>query len=255
MTWVWDSAPVGGTELLCLLAIADHADDHGRNAYPSIGTLARKTRMSERSVKRIVHRLIEQGLLTVEQGGGRRSNRYVIHMAVEDRRVPVDNPNEGCQSDTPATPDCHPSSDTGDTPGVTQLCHPNRPLTVLEPASTRASKPKQKPKQTPEQIVQSATDATDAEAAAVVGLIGVEARQEIRSMPAFVRRLADDGDLADWLDRVRADASRETVRQFLAGLPDLPECVHGMHGGGALRPDTGEPQCASCRAVWRARSA
>jgi len=53
MTWVWDNSTVGGNERLCLLAIADNAADDGRNAWPSLATLARKTRLDERTVRRV----------------------------------------------------------------------------------------------------------------------------------------------------------------------------------------------------------
>lgn len=81
MTWVWDHAPVAGTELLLMLAIADQADDHGRNAWPSVQTLAQRTRLDQRTVQRVVKRLVAGGTLVVHSGGGRRSNRYEIPMS------------------------------------------------------------------------------------------------------------------------------------------------------------------------------
>lgn len=41
MTWVWDQSTTAGNERLVLLAIADTADDHGGNAWPSIWTCGR----------------------------------------------------------------------------------------------------------------------------------------------------------------------------------------------------------------------
>ena len=52
MNWVWEHSTAKGSELLLLLDIADAADDQGRNAFPSISTLAAKTRMSRRTVQR-----------------------------------------------------------------------------------------------------------------------------------------------------------------------------------------------------------
>ncbi|MFE9751385.1 helix-turn-helix domain-containing protein [Saccharothrix saharensis] len=78
MTWVWEHAEVAGTDLLLLLAIADAADDQGRNAWPSVADLARKTRLDERTVQRRLKRLHSQGDITIEPGGGRRRNRYAI---------------------------------------------------------------------------------------------------------------------------------------------------------------------------------
>ncbi|MEW2382304.1 helix-turn-helix domain-containing protein [Micromonospora sp. NPDC047707] len=70
MTWVWDHSPVGGTERLVLLAIADCAADDGANAWPSLGTLARKARLDERTVRRIIRRLEVGGHLLVEVAAG-----------------------------------------------------------------------------------------------------------------------------------------------------------------------------------------
>ena len=57
MTWVWDNSPTAGTELLLLLAIADQADDRGTNAWPSLRSLARRTRLDPRTVQRVIRRL------------------------------------------------------------------------------------------------------------------------------------------------------------------------------------------------------
>ncbi|WP_461119562.1 helix-turn-helix domain-containing protein [Saccharothrix stipae] len=78
MTWVWEHAEVAGTDLLLLLAIADAADDQGRNAWPSVADLARKTRLDERTVQRRLKRLHGRGDIAIEPGGGRRRNRYAI---------------------------------------------------------------------------------------------------------------------------------------------------------------------------------
>lgn len=80
MTWVWEHAEAAGTDLLLLLAIADSADDQGRNAWPSIADLSRKTRLDERTVQRRLKRLHDQGRIAIELGGGRRRNRYAILM-------------------------------------------------------------------------------------------------------------------------------------------------------------------------------
>lgn len=78
MSWLWEHSPARGSELLMLLALADYGDDAGRNAYPSVTSLARKCRLGERAAQKVVGRLTEKGWLVVEQeGGGRgRSNRY-----------------------------------------------------------------------------------------------------------------------------------------------------------------------------------
>jgi hypothetical protein len=89
MTWVWDNAPVEGTELLTLLVIADHASDDGTDSWPGIQTIARKTRRSERRVQEAVQTLAKKGLIDVEINAGgnsktpahQRPNRYTVRMS------------------------------------------------------------------------------------------------------------------------------------------------------------------------------
>lgn len=95
MAWVWDESQASGSDLLVLLAIADAADHDGTNAWPSIATLAAKTRLSERTVQRSIRALVDLGELEVqEQAGGfagmrsdRRPNRYWVLMAPADDGV------------------------------------------------------------------------------------------------------------------------------------------------------------------------
>lgn len=61
---VWE-AEIPPNLKLVLLAIVDHADDEGRNSYPSQETLAQKTGYSVRQVKRIIAELRSLGLLDV----------------------------------------------------------------------------------------------------------------------------------------------------------------------------------------------
>lgn len=83
---VWEHAPVNGTDLLVLLVIADHASDDGTNSWPGRATIARRCRVTERSVKRSIARLRELGLIDVRLNAGgtadtpndRRPNRYRV---------------------------------------------------------------------------------------------------------------------------------------------------------------------------------
>jgi len=70
----------GGSELLVLLLIANHANDETQECWPSIETLAREARMTTRSVQRIVRRLEESGELQVELNAAPqgRSNLYRV---------------------------------------------------------------------------------------------------------------------------------------------------------------------------------
>lgn len=70
---VWSHYPAGGSELLTALAYADHAHDDGTNIRPSVAYVAKKTRQSERSVRRYLAQMRESGwLLTVRHGNGGR---------------------------------------------------------------------------------------------------------------------------------------------------------------------------------------
>lgn len=62
MSWIFQHSEekVPGRRLI-LLALADHAHDDGRCAWPSVATLARKTRMSERGVRYALRSLEESG--------------------------------------------------------------------------------------------------------------------------------------------------------------------------------------------------
>jgi len=77
MTAVWNQSAAKTTMLLTLLAIADEADDYGRNAYPSIETLARKTRQSDRNVIRMISDAEAMHELTIQRQAN-RSNRYTL---------------------------------------------------------------------------------------------------------------------------------------------------------------------------------
>lgn len=92
LTAVWRSPPCKGGELLCLLAIADNADDYGY-AWPSVATIARKAAMSERGARKCLTKLVEAGLITIEVGGGRKkTNAYQITTNGIGSKVKHNNP-------------------------------------------------------------------------------------------------------------------------------------------------------------------
>ena len=83
MTVVWDSFTRGGAEKLVLLALADWAGDDGGRIYPSIAAIARKTNISERQAQRIMHRLVDDGILTpcgFEKGGRGHAVNYRMNI-------------------------------------------------------------------------------------------------------------------------------------------------------------------------------
>lgn len=104
MNAVWAYADCSGSELLILLALADFSDDNGENIYPSMQTLAQKSRMSDKQARRVVQNLVKLELIEiVEQGGwqrGRnRSNSYRIRLeniirGTDNLGVPPSHPRE-----------------------------------------------------------------------------------------------------------------------------------------------------------------
>lgn len=163
MSWVWENSPASGSDLLLLLAIADHADDDGI-AYPGIPKLVAKTRTSRSSVFRAMNRLVESGWLKIAgRGGGRDTNEYHIVMTTQagpnltpvpsqsDTHTGVTVTPHPSQNDTPPAPERHRRGVTGDTAGVSLLTHrtviePKREVTTTTPATPpRKRSPKRPP--------------------------------------------------------------------------------------------------------------
>lgn len=80
MTRVWDESKQKGSALLLLLAIADYAKDDGTGAWPSIETLAKKTRMGRRNVQKLLRKLEDEGELIVYQGKGPKYGQYPTNL-------------------------------------------------------------------------------------------------------------------------------------------------------------------------------
>ena len=137
MVEVWDSAPVSGSDLLLLLALADSANDDGV-CWPSQETLSQKTRLNKRHVQRLLKRLADTGILEIVprfKDSAQSSNSYRI--------VPP-----------PTTPESSPPRLNRVVPPTTQLSRPpttqlSRPphdsaesyRTVIEPSMNRKVEP------------------------------------------------------------------------------------------------------------------
>lgn len=79
-TKVWAESKHSGSRLLMLLAIADFADASGV-AYPSVETLATKTRMTPRNANLILSALTKSGELAIAYNEGKRgANLYRIRL-------------------------------------------------------------------------------------------------------------------------------------------------------------------------------
>ncbi|MCX4232822.1 helix-turn-helix domain-containing protein [Streptomyces ortus] len=85
MTWAMQEAPVEDAgPAHVLLILADHANDDGTGAFPSVDTIVWKTRMGERTVQRHLRTLEEQGL--IRKGNQKLAELYIER---EDRRPTV----------------------------------------------------------------------------------------------------------------------------------------------------------------------
>lgn len=84
MSWVWKQSKATGTDKFVLLAIADNAWDDGSNAWPSVGTISRKTGLSTRTVQRCIQNLHDIGeLKTIDRPG--HSNLYRVVMGNSEK--------------------------------------------------------------------------------------------------------------------------------------------------------------------------
>jgi Helix-turn-helix domain len=88
MTWAFYDSRAKGLDKLVLLAIADHVHDDGRDAYPSIETLARKCGIGKATVIRSIHSLETLGDLGVERHGRGRGRMHTYRLLMEKRSAP-----------------------------------------------------------------------------------------------------------------------------------------------------------------------
>lgn len=86
MAQVWDEAKSSGSELLVLLALADHANDNGV-CWPSIPRLAKRARLSERQTQRVIQKLHAQGYIEIISKGDGRSHPTVYRLCIKDDKM------------------------------------------------------------------------------------------------------------------------------------------------------------------------
>jgi hypothetical protein len=91
MSAVWDNFKRGGSEKLAMLALADWCNDDGGSLYPSISAVAEKINVKECRARRIIHKLIDEGYLTViaNHNGGNPGQSRHYRLNVEKLVTPV----------------------------------------------------------------------------------------------------------------------------------------------------------------------
>lgn len=75
MAEVWD-LDLPRSEKFVLLAYVDHADHNGKNIFPAVATIMKKTGYEERSVQSITRALEKRGLLVPDGKGPKGTNRW-----------------------------------------------------------------------------------------------------------------------------------------------------------------------------------
>lgn len=156
MSAVWEHYPGGGSELLALLALADWSDDDGR-CFPSVASIARKTRLSKSQAQRVVHGLIDSGVVQVEGNetggapGATRRYRILVDRltgsagatgsAHDTRRGRISaTGSAGATGRTDAADGSHPCGETGSTHATQTVIEPS--ITVKRGAQAAPTTPK-----------------------------------------------------------------------------------------------------------------
>ncbi len=93
--WLYTAAPddLTGTQMAIAQCLANHAQDDGRNAWPSISTIVQETRFSERTVRQALRSLEGKGVIAVEHPANhRRPTTYCFPDYIVTRATPLDLP-------------------------------------------------------------------------------------------------------------------------------------------------------------------
>lgn len=117
------------TAKLVLLALADHANDEGESAYPSVGRLAKKTALSSQTIRNTFDALRHNGIVTLAGTSKYMTNNYTINTKSFPRL-------HGNQDDFPPLNPLDPSNEYLD-PSNESLhplnpLDPNHHLTIIE---------------------------------------------------------------------------------------------------------------------------
>ncbi|WP_430233928.1 hypothetical protein [Nitrosomonas communis] len=161
MSLVWDNFNRGGSEKLAMLALADWCNDQGGSLHPSIAGIAKKINTSESQARRIIHKFIDEGYLTVvanHDGGNPGQSRHY--------KLNIKKLSEGSTDATPSM-DATPSTDATPSMDARDPLHgcarplapmtPEPPLTINKPSLKEKINKKEnsainRPDDIPEQI-------------------------------------------------------------------------------------------------------
>ncbi|MCP3880446.1 MAG: helix-turn-helix domain-containing protein, partial [Sulfitobacter sp.] len=80
--WAWGRQGLTPAQRLVLLALAEHADDHGESCFPSLGLLERMTELSRRGITKALNGL-DGALIERDRGGPHRATRYRLLLSTQ----------------------------------------------------------------------------------------------------------------------------------------------------------------------------
>jgi hypothetical protein len=146
----WYDPELKATKMVIMLALADHSNSDGIS-YPGVTSLAKKARISERQLQKILRQLEASGDLRVEYNEGKKTSsgttncyylvKYRVKLGLE-RGVTHDTPSkkQGVNSTTPL-------KSQGVSPTTPQGVSPTTPKPSLQPSVT--DQPSEKKESTP----------------------------------------------------------------------------------------------------------
>lgn len=126
ITRVFDGFTGSPTETLVLLALADRANGEW-SCWPSVADIVRRTNLSRQSVKSVLARLEERGVIVRDRfggmkgsHGGRPTNRYTILKSSLDDRTAADPSDRTAAGPSASSRDTseHPNGQLGDSQGL-----------------------------------------------------------------------------------------------------------------------------------------
>ncbi len=237
---------LSATARLILLALAVVADWPGGaippRFTPSLTTLAEMTGLSRSALAKYLNEIEQTG----DQDG------WVVRVRPTKERARSDKERTRYQLSVPSSARDALASPRGALASAQdglELVHETDWASAPGGHKPDPSRPLPDRSQAAEQIVIEATGATAEEATAIARR--VENERKPRNLPGLLRRMAADGDLAQFLTDQRAATTRARNASAIAKAREGPQCEHGEAGGANPHPSSGEPLCPQCRALAR----
>lgn len=139
-----------------------------------------------------------------------------------------------------------PTTGVAPTPALVEHVHQRRGLAGVAPTPNQNKIPRtSQTSRAADPFTAAGLDPTDDERSAVIKRITDNAN--VRNLPAYLAKLAENGDLADHLAAIRQADQAAAISTELAHARTGPECIHGTPGGQHLRSDTGRLLCPLCQ--------